>query len=96
MVSPARCVERSLENRTRMMRAEKTRLQIGHVIDKSVGGTDDVSNLRAICSVRNEGARNLTLDRPTARKLLIRVRRATSADQLTVLRWLLEKFPTQK
>lgn len=74
----------------------KTRLQIGHVIDKSVGGTDDVSNLRAICSVRNEGARNLTLDRPTARKLLIRVRRATSADQLTVLRWLLEKFPTQK
>jgi len=71
----------------------KTRLQIGHVVDKSMGGTDDPNNLRAICSVCNEGARNLTLDRPTARKLLIQVRRATGADQLEVLDWLLKKFP---
>ena len=26
-----------------------TRLHIGHIIDKSMGGTDDPSNLRAIC-----------------------------------------------
>lgn len=27
----------------------KTRLHIGHIIDKSMGGTDEPSNLRAIC-----------------------------------------------
>ena len=71
----------------------KTRLQIGHIVDKSMGGGDGPSNLRAICSVCNEGARNLTLDRPSLQKLLIQVRRATGADQLEVLRWLIRKFP---
>lgn len=73
----------------------KTRLQIGHIIDKSMGGGDDPTNLRAICSVCNEGARNLTLDRPSLQKLLIQVRRATGADQVEVLRWLVRKFPKQ-
>lgn len=73
----------------------KTRLHIGHVIDKSVGGTDDATNLRAVCSVCNEGAANLTHDRPSLQKLLIQVRRATSADQIETLRWLLRKFPLQ-
>lgn len=73
----------------------KTRLQIGHTIDKSMGGGDDSSNLRAICSVCNEGAKNLTLDRPSLQKLLIQVRRATGADQVEVLRWLVRKFPNQ-
>ena len=73
----------------------KTRLQIGHTIDKSMGGGDDASNLRAICSVCNEGAKNLTLDRPSLQKLLIQVRRATGADQVEVLRWLIRKFPKQ-
>jgi len=72
-----------------------TRLQIGHTIDKSMGGGDDASNLRAICSVCNEGAKNLTLDRPSLQKLLIQVRRATGADQVEVLRWLIRKFPKQ-
>ena len=75
--------------------SRKTRLQIGHVIDKSMGGSDDPTNLRAICSVCNEGARNLTLDRPSLQKLLIQVRRATGADQVEVLRWLVRKFPKQ-
>jgi hypothetical protein len=74
----------------------KTRRQIGQPTDKTMGGADDPSNLRAICSVCNEGARNLTLDRPTVRKLLIQIRRATGADQLEVLRWLRNKFPDQK
>ncbi len=73
----------------------KTRLHLGHVIDKSMGGTDDPSNLRAICSVCNEGASNATLTRPDLQKLLIQVRRATSQDQLEVLRWLLKKLPKQ-
>jgi hypothetical protein len=50
---------------------KKTRLHLGHVIDKSMGGTDDPSNLRAICSVCNEGASNATLTRPDLQKLLI-------------------------
>lgn len=71
----------------------KTRLHIGHIIDKSVGGTDDASNLRALCSVCNEGARNLTNDRPSQLKLLIQLRRATKADQIAALKWLKQKFP---
>jgi hypothetical protein len=73
----------------------KTRLHIGHIVDKSVGGSDETSNLRAICSVCNEGAKNLTLDRPSLQKLLIQIRRATTADQLAALRWLINKFPEQ-
>jgi len=73
----------------------KTRLHIGHIIDKSLGGTDDASNLRALCSVCNEGAANLTLARPSAAKLLVQVRRAKSPDQIEVLKWLVRKYPQQ-
>ena len=73
----------------------KTRLHLGHIIDKSMGGNDDPSNLRAICSVCNEGASNATLTRPDLQKLLIQIRRATSQDQLEVLLWLIKKFPKQ-
>ena len=60
-----------------------------------MGGTDDPANLRAICSVCNEGASNATLTRPDLQKILIQVRRATAADQLEVLKWLMTKFPQQ-
>jgi len=73
----------------------KTRLHIGHIIDKSMGGTDEPGNLRAICSVCNEGASNLTLNRPQAIKLLAQIRRAPSSDQLDVLEWIIKKFPVQ-
>ena len=73
----------------------KTRLHMGHIVDKSMGGGDEPANLRAICSVCNEGARNLTLDRPSLQKLLIQVRRATGGDQLEVLQWLITKYRLQ-
>jgi len=73
----------------------KTRIQVGRILHKSLGGGDDPSNLRAICSVCNEGARNLILERPSMRKILIQLRRATGADQVGVLRWLVRKFPEQ-
>lgn len=73
----------------------ETRLHIGHIIDKSKGGTDDPQNLRALCSVCNEGASNLTLAKPSAQDLLIQVRRAKGSDQLAVLKWLINKFPDQ-
>jgi HNH endonuclease. len=73
----------------------KTRLHLGHIIDKSMGGSDDATNLRAICSVCNEGASNATLPRPDLLKLLTQLRRGTAQDQLEALRWLLQKFPRQ-
>lgn len=73
--------------------SRKTRLHIGHIVDKSQGGADDASNLRALCSVCNEGASNLTLERPSVQKLLIQVRRAKGEDQLDLLKWLIHKFP---
>ncbi len=73
----------------------KTRLHIGHAIDKSMGGTDDASNLRAICSVCNEGAKNLTLPRPDWMKLAAQIRRAPGDVQLQALEWLITKFPNQ-
>lgn len=71
----------------------KTRLHIGHIVDKSLGGSDESANLRAICSVCNEGAANLTLERPTANKLLAQVRRAGISEQKELLKWLKSKFP---
>jgi hypothetical protein len=73
----------------------KIRLQIGHIIDKTMGGTDEPSNLRALCSNCNEGASNTTLMRPDLKKLLIEVRRATIGDQRALLKWLIQKFPGQ-
>lgn len=73
----------------------KTRLHLGHVMDKSMGGTDEPSNLKAICSVCNEGASNVTLNRPDALKLLTQLRRAAAPDQLEVLQWIIGKFPRQ-
>lgn len=73
----------------------KTRLHLSYIIDKSMGGTDEPANLRAICSVCNEGASNLTLNRPQAIKLIAQVRRAPTSDQLDILKWLIEKFPKQ-
>ena len=73
----------------------KTRLHLGHIIDKSDGGQDTPENLRALCSVCNEGASNITTDRPSALKLLTQIRRARSVEQLEVLRWLMKKFPNE-
>ena len=75
--------------------SRKTRLHIGHILDKSKGGGDDPSNLRAICSVCNEGAQNATFIRPDLKTLLIQIRRATSVDQIEALKWLISKFPDQ-
>lgn len=69
------------------------RLHIGHIVDRSHGGTDEAMNLRALCSVCNEGASNLSPTRPELVRLLAQVRRATREDQLAVLDWLSSKFP---
>lgn len=73
----------------------KTRLHLGHIIDLSQGGTNDPSNLRAQCSVCNEGAQNSTLSRPNSIWLLGQIRRAGGTEQLEVLEFLARKFPKQ-
>ncbi len=73
----------------------KVRLHIGHIKDKSVGGKDELSNLRALCSVCKQGAKNITAERPTALWLLSQLRQAGQHEQLAVLKWLRKKFDQQ-
>jgi hypothetical protein len=74
----------------------KVTLHIGHLIDASKGGSStDPANLRALCSLCNEGSANITPVRPELRGLLIDVRRSKGTDQLEILAFLIKKFPTQ-
>lgn len=70
----------------------KVRLHIGHIVDKNLGGKDELSNLRALCSTCNQGAKNITSEKPTSIWLLSQIRRAGREEQLAVLGWLKEKF----
>ncbi len=68
------------------------RLTMGHVIDKSKGGDDSLSNLRTVCTACNEGLQNTAPPKPDRLHLLGAIRRATREDQRAVLDWLLQKF----
>ncbi|MEN9558284.1 MAG: hypothetical protein RL141_653 [Candidatus Parcubacteria bacterium] len=68
------------------------RLAIGHIIDKSKGGSDDRTNLKAICTNCNEGLQNSGLQKPDTVQLLSQIRRATIESQMAVLDWLLKKY----
>lgn len=70
----------------------KVRLHIGHIVDKKLGGKDELSNLRTLCSTCNQGAKNITLEKPSLIWLLSQVRRATLDDQMKVKEWLDNKF----
>lgn len=70
----------------------KVRLHIGHIKDKSLGGKDELSNLRALCSTCNEGAKNITSEKPTTIWLLGQIRRAGQDEQKAVYEWLRAKF----
>jgi 5-methylcytosine-specific restriction endonuclease McrA len=70
----------------------KVRLHIGHIVDKNLGGKEELSNLRALCSTCNQGAKNITGEKPTAIWLLSQVRRAGIDEQSAVFAWLSKKF----
>jgi hypothetical protein len=72
--------------------SRKVRLHIGHIVDKSLGGCDELSNLRALCSTCNQGAKNITGEKPTGIWLLSQVRRAGQDEQRAVYYWLNKKF----
>jgi hypothetical protein len=70
----------------------KVRLTMGHIIDKSKGGTDRPENLRAVCTNCNQGLQNIAPPKPGRIELLKQVRRATIEDQLHLLDWLEQKY----
>jgi 5-methylcytosine-specific restriction endonuclease McrA len=70
----------------------KTRLTMGHIIDKSKGGTDTPENLRAVCANCNQGLQNAAPPKPDRIELLKQVRRATIEDQMHLLDWLETKY----
>jgi HNH endonuclease len=70
----------------------KVRLHLGHIKDKSLGGKDELSNLRALCSSCNQGAKNVTAEKPSAIWLKSQVRRAGIDEQRAVYDWLRTKF----
>jgi len=71
------------------------RLHIGHIKDKSLGGKDELSNLRTLCSTCNQGAKNITSEKPSSIWLLSQVRRAGRDEQKAVYEWLKSKFAGQ-
>ena len=70
----------------------KVRLHIGHIVDKSLGGKEELSNLRTLCSTCNQGAKNITGEKPTGIWLLSQVRRSGQDEQRAVFEWLSKKF----
>lgn len=57
-----------------------------------MGGKDELSNLRTLCSTCNQGAKNITSEKPSAIWLLSQVRRAARDEQREVYVWLKSKF----
>lgn len=70
----------------------KVRLHLGHIKDKSLGGKDELSNLQALCSTCNQGAKNITGEKPSWLWLKAQIKRASQDDQRAVFDWLRQKF----
>jgi len=69
-----------------------TVLHMGHLLAKSHGGDDSLSNLRPLCMVCNLGAANISAELPAAKRLIAELRKAPRAEQKMVWDWLKGKF----
>lgn len=70
----------------------KLRLHIDHIVPHSQGGTDDRSNLRALCSACNQGRSNIETPSESAMNLLARIRRCGRSVQQEVYQALKRTF----
>ena len=75
-----------------MVEGQRTRLEIDHIDPKLVGGDEELTNLRVLCSVCNSGMQERNPVSLNRRQVLSAVRRASREDQLAVLDWLRQKF----
>ncbi len=75
-----------------MENGQKARLHIAHIVDHDHGGKEELSNLRAMCSLCNQGAKNLVQEPPSWAWLLSQLRRASQDNQKAALKWLESKF----
>jgi len=70
----------------------EAKFTVGVIASKNLGGKDELSNLRTLCSTCNQGAKNITNEKPSRIWLLSQVRRAGQDEQFAVMKWLREKF----
>lgn len=71
---------------------QRASLHIERLVDFSLGGKNQISNLQAVCSICAEGRASLTMGTPSPKWLLTQVRRARPDEQRQVLDWLRKKF----
>ena len=70
----------------------RARLHVSHISDKSMGGGEELSNLRTMCSLCNQGAKNITPAPPSRLQLMAVLRRANREDQVEALEWLKTRY----
>lgn len=80
------------EDRDPQFPQRNVRLHVGHIIHRNHGGSDELSNLRTLCSRCNQGAKHLTQRPPDYTHLLGQIRSSSRDVQLEVLEWLKNKF----
>jgi bacterioferritin-associated ferredoxin len=70
----------------------KVRLVLGAVQVESLGEIEGLPGCQALCSTCNQGAKNITGEKPTSIWLLSQIRRAGQDEQRAVFNWLSKRF----